>query len=144
MPPAVYTTYLQSLYSYLHIDYLELALPMDIGNDYYLSWSIYCLAVAASHILFWRLLMGINNLHVKILLQLSLLALLITPATIEPGQGYWVPAFMVMIMEGLNEGFAAVTPRLLPVLAVLMVLIFLTYLIRWIWRRFFATQSTSR
>lgn len=117
---------------------------MDIGSDYYLSWSLYYLAVAASHILFWRLLVGINSLHVKILLQLILLALLITPASLEPGQSYLVPAFMVMIMEGLNEGFAAVTPRFLPMAAVLLVLIVLTYLIRWVWRRFLATKFAAR
>ncbi|MEH6556641.1 MAG: hypothetical protein V7459_05405 [Oceanicoccus sp.] len=117
---------------------------MDIGSDYYLSWSLYYLAVATSNVLFWRLLLGIGSLHVKILLQLTLLALLITPASLEPGQGYLVPAFMVMIMEGLNEGFAAITPRFLPMVAVLFVLIFVTYLIRWVWRRFVATKFAAR
>lgn len=117
---------------------------MNIGSDYYLSWSIYCFAVVVSQLLFWRLLKGIDHRHVNILLQLSLLAVLITPASLEPGQGYWVPAFMVMIMEGLNEGFAAVAPRLLPMLAVLIVLIASTYLIQWVRRRFFVAKSISR
>ena len=117
---------------------------MDTGSDYYISWLIYCLAVFASNALLWRLLVRANSVHLKILLQLTLLAVLMTPASLELGTGYWVPAFMVMIMEGLNEGFAAVAPRLLPMLSVLILLIFSTYLFRWIWRRFFSGKFFSR
>ncbi len=127
-----------------YVEYLESTLSMDTGSDYYISWLIYCLAVFSSNALLWRLLVRASSVHLKILLQLTLLAVLMTPASLELGTGYWVPAFMMMIMEGLNEGFAAAAPRLLPMLLVLILLIFSTYLSRWTWRRLFSGKFSSR
>ena len=103
---------------------------MQTGLEYYLCWGVYLLAVAASQLLLWRVLVVISNKEVKTVLQLSLLAILITPAVLEPGQAYWVPAFMAALMEGLNEGPDAALLRIWPILGVMLALITLSF----IWR----------
>ncbi len=117
---------------------------MEIGSDYYIAWSLYLLMVVSSHVLFWRLLLKVASLHLKIVLQLGLLTLLITPALLDAETGYWVPAFMVMIMEGLNDGFDAIVPRLPPMFLLFVVLLVVAYLVRWIWSRFMVPESTAQ
>ena len=99
---------------------------METASDYYLSWGIYLLAVVAAQILLWRVMVVISSREIKILLQLLLLAFLITPVPLEPGQFYWVPAFMAAIMEGLNFGLEAALPRLWPIFTTMLVFVCLS------------------
>ena len=103
---------------------------MTISGDYYLAWSIYFLAVVVAQWLLWRLMAGVKNRSVVTVAMLSVLALLITPAPLDDGQSYWVPAFMAAIMEGLDQGPDAVVPRLLPILIMMLVLLCLSLLIK--------------
>ncbi|ARN75880.1 hypothetical protein [Oceanicoccus sagamiensis] len=103
---------------------------METANDYYLSWGIYLAAVLAAQLLLWRVLSIFKNQDIKTLIQLLLLALLITPVPLEPGQGYWVPAFMAAIMEGLNLGLDAALPRLWPIFTMMLVFVCLSV----VWR----------
>ena len=103
---------------------------METGSEYYTAWSIYLLAVLVAEILLWRLLRIIKPGSVKLTLHLSLLALLLTPATLDITQSYWVPAFMVALMNGLNEGLEAALPPLQLILIVMLLLISVPYLFR--------------
>jgi hypothetical protein len=105
---------------------------MQTGTEYYLCWGIYLLAVAAAQVLLWRVLLVINNRSIKTVLQLTLLAILITPVSLESGQGYWVPAFMAAFMEGLNQGPDAALLRIWPILFLMLVFISLFFM----WRLF--------
>lgn len=105
---------------------------MEPASDYYTAWAIYWLAVIVAQLLFWRALAAINSQQVKVLSQLLLFALLITPVSLETGQPHWVPAFMAAIMEGLNDGFDAALSRLWPILLMMLVFILLAAA----WRRY--------
>ncbi len=99
---------------------------METASDYYISWSIYLAAVLAAQLLLWRVLSIISSREIKTLIQLLLFALLITPVPLEPGQSYWVPAFMAAIMEGLNLGLEAALPRLWPIFTMMLVFVCLS------------------
>lgn len=108
---------------------------METASDYYISWGIYWVAVAVAQFLLWRGLTIIKSQPIKILIQLLLFALLITPVPLESGQSYWVPAFMAAIMEGLNIGFEAALPRLWPILVMMLVLVSLAVAWQAYWLR---------
>ncbi len=108
---------------------------MEPARDYYIAWLIYLAAVLAAELLLWRGLHKRLNRDVLHVLQILVFALLITPATLDITQavsldGYWVPAFMAALMEGINEGFPAAMTRLTPVWVVMLVLLLLAL----VWR----------
>jgi len=97
----------------------------DLGYDFYLAWVIYLLAVLCSQLLWWRITAGFKRQELRSLLQITVLAVLITPAQLGPVEGhgsYWAPAFITAIMEGLGGDGEAALARLLPMLALLLVL----------------------
>ena len=100
---------------------------LETGNDYYQAWGIYVAAVLVAHLLLWRLLRKLPFRGVKTVLHLCMAALLLTPAALEPGQNYWVPAIMAAAMEGLNNGMDAATARLMPILVVMLLLLCLSF-----------------
>jgi len=99
---------------------------LELGNDFYLTWVIYLLAVLCALLLLWKLSAGFKHDELRSLLQISALAILITPAQLGAVEGhgsYWAPAFITAIMEGLGGDGGAALGRLLPMLALLLVLI---------------------
>ena len=103
---------------------------MDGNNAYYTGWLVYLLAVLGAQFLCWWMLRKFKSSELKQLLQLMLLAILITPATLDVSQGYWVPAFMAAFLGGLDSGFDSAIPRLWSIAAVMLVLVLGNLLIR--------------
>ncbi|MGK0500883.1 MAG: hypothetical protein ACJAYG_002537 [Oceanicoccus sp.] len=95
---------------------------MEMTSDYYQTWAIYWGAVVVAVFLFWLLLRKFKRPTLTYSLLIMLLALLLTPAAPEAERGYWVPAYMVALMEGLNEGFEAAMPYLWPVIFMMVLL----------------------
>lgn len=95
---------------------------LETGSEYYIAWGFYLVAVASAQLLVWRLTRSMSAVILQRILQLSSLAILITPARLESGQNYFVPAFMAAIIEGVIDGGAAAVSRILPI--VLMILMF--------------------
>lgn len=108
---------------------------MEGGSDYQLAWWIYLCAVLGAHCLLWWLLRPVTYTNVKAVLQLMLLALLITPAALEPGQSYWVPAFMAAFMDGVDSGIDAALVRLWPIFGAMLLFLLLFVLVKVLWAR---------
>ena len=96
---------------------------MEPTGGYYVAWVIYLAAVVVAQLLLRRSLRPVKGQQLKILLQLFLFALLITPVPLEPGQSYWLPAFMAALMESLNLGVDALWPRLWPIFFTMLLLL---------------------
>ena len=96
---------------------------LETGNDYYQAWGIYLLAVVAAHLLLWRAISFIRFVKLKVVLHIVLAALLLTPVALERGESYWVPAVMAATMDALNSGLDSAMPRLVPILAVMVLLL---------------------
>jgi hypothetical protein len=103
---------------------------MDGSNAYYTAWLVYLLAVLGAQFLCWWMLRKFNSRALRQVLPLMLLAILITPATLDVSQGYWVPAFMAAFLGGLDSGFDSAIPRLWSIAAVMSVLVFGNLLVR--------------
>ncbi|MEE8059264.1 MAG: hypothetical protein V3T17_15725 [Pseudomonadales bacterium] len=96
---------------------------MDMGNDYLIAWSLYLLAVVAAQILTWRILRPFLQADIRAIVQLCVFSILITPARLEAGASYWVPAFVAALMDGVNDGVDAAIVRLWPIVMVMLVLV---------------------
>ncbi|MFA7553632.1 MAG: hypothetical protein WCY88_05230 [Spongiibacteraceae bacterium] len=103
---------------------------METGSNYYSAWAIYLLAVLAAELLLWCLVKRIKSKDIRWVLHLCLLALLITPVALDSAQQYWVPAVMAALMDGLNIGWDAAMPRLIPILLVMLVLLILSLVVK--------------
>jgi hypothetical protein len=96
---------------------------LEVGNDYYIAWGCYLLAVIVLQFLVWRatLLLPIKDLRTVI--NIIVFSLMVTPTQLEMGQNYWVPVFIAALMEILDEGFSIGIMRMLPALIVMFVLL---------------------
>lgn len=112
---------------------------MELSNGYFIAWGIYALAVVMAQLLFWRLCRSIAHADLRLVLQFCLFALLVTPARLEQPLGYWAPAFMAALMDGLNYGLDQVLERLWPVLVSLLLLL----LGRILWTRLKARRGKA-
>lgn len=92
------------------------------GSEYYTAWGFYLVAVASTQLLVWRITRSIPAVLLQRILQLCSLAILITPARLETGQNYFVPAFMAALMEGVIDGGAAAVSRILPIILMMLIL----------------------
>ncbi|MFT5579940.1 MAG: hypothetical protein ACI9WS_002700 [Paraglaciecola psychrophila] len=104
---------------------------LELGNEFYLAWVIYLAAVLLAQLLLWKLTVGFKRQELGALLRLSALAVLITPAKLDAAEGpgsYWAPAFITAMMEGLGGESEAALGRLLPMLALLLVLVVISLL----------------
>lgn len=101
-----------------------------MASNYANAWLLYLAAVGVAHFLLWWLMRRLKSLELKQVIHLCVLALLITPARLEPDSGNWVPAFMAALMEGIDSGFDAAANRLWPIFCVMLVFIVSAMLIR--------------
>lgn len=113
---------------------------METASDYYISWSVYLVAVLVAQLLLWRVLRIIKTQDIKFLVSILFFALLITPVPLETSQSYWVPAFMAAIMEGLNHGFEAAQPRLWPIFMTMLIFVCLSVA----WRLYRLRRQSSQ
>ena len=93
---------------------------MEFGNDYYLAWLIYLVAVLACQFVVWRITTQISTVELRTIIQIFSFAILITPVRLDPAQNYWVPALTAGLMDGLNEGIDALIERFVPVFVVMI------------------------
>ncbi len=112
---------------------------METGNEYVIAWAIYLLAVVGAQVLSWRIARPLPWADLRLVFQLFIFAILITPARLEPTGSYWVPAFMAALMDGLNYGTDQVLNRLWPIWITLLVLLLLSYS----WKLFKAYKKTD-
>lgn len=103
---------------------------METASDYYTAWWTYLGAVAGAQFLLWWLIRKLTSSDIKLVLHIVLFSILITPATMERGVDYWVPAFMVAILDGFTHGIDTVIPRLWPILIVMLALISVSFLFK--------------
>lgn len=104
---------------------------MDVAENYLLAWSLYLLAVASSQLIVWRMLRALASVDLRISMQLIALAIWITPIQLESEQSYWVPVFMVAIMDGISFGADTALERLQPMWAVMLVMLVIVLLLKW-------------
>lgn len=103
---------------------------MILSDEYFLAWGLYLLAVFGAQLLAWRLTRVIPQADVRVILQLLVLATFITPARLEEGVNYWVPAFIAALIEGLNDGGDAALTRLWSILVTMLVLVLLSFSVK--------------
>lgn len=108
-----------------------------MASNYTNAWLLYLAAVLVAHFLLWWLMRRMQSVELKQVVHLCVLALLITPARLEPGSDNWVPAFMAALMEGIDSGFDAAANRLWPIFSVMLVFIVTAMLVR----RWLATKA---
>lgn len=116
---------------------------MEVGDSYYTAWWIYLLAVIGAQLSCWWLIRKIRSVNVKIVLQLILFSILITPAALESGQNYWVPAFMVAFMSSLDSGLDAAIPQLWSILLVTVAILLLFVVTKLVWARWRPAAKTE-
>jgi hypothetical protein len=110
---------------------------LELGNEFYQAWGIYLVAVLCAQLLLWKLTAGLKWRGIGSFVQLSSLAVLITPAKLQAVEGpgnYWAPGFITAVMEGLGGESEAALGRLLPMLALLLVFTAIL-LLSTLWRR---------
>lgn len=103
---------------------------METTSSYMIAWLVYIVAVGGAQLLAWRISRVLRSPDLRAIFQLVVLAALITPARLEEGANYWVPAFMVALMEGLNDGMEVALNRLLPMMVTMLVFILLSVVVR--------------
>ena len=114
---------------------------MEVGDSYYTAWWIYLLAIVGAQLSCWWLVRKIRNVNVKIVLQLILFGILITPAALESGQDYWVPAFMVAFMNSLDSGVEAALPQLKSILWVTLMILVAFALTKFAWIKWISSPK---
>ena len=105
-------------------------------SNYTLAWSVYLGAVVVAQLLLWWPLRQLPFADARRLIQLCVFAMFITPARLDPGSDFWVPAFMAALMDALEFGSEAALARVWPILAVMLVLVLASSLLRMVpvWR----------
>lgn len=105
---------------------------LETVGEYVVAWSIYLLAAIVAQILVWRMTRGLPLADLRTVLCLTVFAILFTPAQLDSGVNYWVPAFMAALMEGLNEGPDAALSRVGPILVVMLALVLSSFVVKFI------------
>lgn len=103
----------------------------ELNSDYYIAWFVYLMAVIAAQFIVWRLSSSFKSQDFRLLLQIFCFSLLIMPThlnQLQNGGGYWVPAFIAAVMDGLNDGFEASVPHLVPMLFLMLALLCASFL----------------
>ncbi len=113
-------------------------------TDYYIAWGVYLLAIVGAQVVAWRLVRFIPQVDLRLILQLCLFALLITPAKLDADSNNWVPAFMAAIIEGVDHGLTAAMERLTPIFILMLVLIVLSLCKRFIPGLSFPSSRSSK
>ena len=108
-----------------------------MSEFYYYVWGLYAVAAVGLLCLGWLLLRHIKVTVVCLAFMALLVALLLTPARIIPGQEDLTPALMIAVLDGLSGGWSGAWNGLKYILLVyvaLLALLVLGYSIRMVFR----------
>jgi hypothetical protein len=102
----------------------------EVESNYLIGWCVYLLAVVGMMVVLRHLTAGLKWKESAAVIKLCVLVLLLTPAKVDPEQGFWAPAFIAAFMEGISQGADAALTRAWPILIIMMVCLVLSF----IWR----------
>ena len=99
-----------------------------MSEFYYLVWGLYAVSAIALLSLGWLLLRHIKVTAVCLSAMALLVALLLTPARVIPGQEDLTPALMIALFDGLSGGWPGAWNGLKYILLVYVALLALLVL----------------
>jgi hypothetical protein len=108
-----------------------------MSEFYYYVWGLYAVGAVGLLYLGWLLLRHIKLRVFGLALMALLVALLLTPARMIPGQEDLTPALMITLLDGLSGGWSGAWNGLKYILLVyiaLLALLVLGYSIRMVFR----------
>ena len=94
-----------------------------MNEFYYYVWGLYAVAAVGLLYLGWLLFRHIRVTAVCLAFMTLLMALLLTPARIIPGQEDLTPALMIAVFDGLSGGWPGVWSGLKYILLVYVALL---------------------
>ena len=117
-------------------------MTLELTSAYYIAWAVYLGAVLLAQLLVWRAVRLLQWVDLQIVIHVIIFGLLITPARLEPGQDYWVPAAMVALMDFINGETEAALNNMAIIFTVIFVLLLISIVSRWI-RIFLLKRATN-
>jgi hypothetical protein len=99
----------------------------EVESNYLIGWCIYLLAVVGMMVVLRHLTSALQWKESVDVIKLCTLVLLLTPAKVDPEQGFWAPAFITVFMEGISQGADVAMIRAWPILIIMVVCLLLSF-----------------
>ena len=94
---------------------------MAASADILWAWGLYLLFTCGAIATFFRITRHVRLFWLKAGLRAIVICLFLTPWTIEPDSAQLAPAFIVMLLEAVDQGVAAMWRGAQPILVVLSI-----------------------
>ena len=107
-----------------------------LASPYIQAWLIYLGGVIGCLLVFWRMTESVWP-FLQLFLRAIVATLLLMPIRLNPGEDYWVPTTIFVLMKTVTHEVAAALPGIRQLLLVAVVLVIASWIVHGIllWRR---------
>jgi hypothetical protein len=115
----------------------EIVQNVVLASPYIQAWLVYLGGVIGCLLVFWRMTESTWP-FLQLFLRAIVATLLLMPIRLVPGEDYWVPTTIFVLMKTVTHEFAAAMPGIRQLLLVAVVLVVASWIVHGI-RRFRAS-----
>lgn len=108
---------------------------MFVGNDYYIAWILYFIAVLVTAIIYLRLTLWVPR-HIRVFTMLFFVSVFIAPAPVIQGEQWVAPALILVPFEILSGSKSVELAHLFDPLLDIQLLTVLLFLLYWLIQRY--------